>query len=163
MPDPSQPSRPAPDATKVVGNAIQDLTAARLGRGLMPLGVLAVAGGVQLATVGPAGPDGLALVGGASMSAAAMIAYGQRVVQLAFGRPARWWMTLAAVGSLIPPAFGVYVLGWRGLRTFALGGGWVDASLAILHGALGVWVLRSWLGVMQVERLARTMTVNTTK
>jgi hypothetical protein len=47
------------------------------------------------------------------MRAAAMIAYGQRVVQHAFGRPPRWWMALAAVGSSIPPAFGVYVLGWH--------------------------------------------------
>lgn len=144
----------APD--QVVGRAIQDLTAKRLGRAFLPLGVLTLAGLARLLVGGPGRPEPWVLLLGGPASAAAMLAYGVRGVQRAFGRPRRGWMRLAAVGGLVPPAFGLYVLGWLGLREMARGGA---AALAIgaLLAALALWTLGGWLRLLEVQRLADTM------
>lgn len=86
-----------------------------------------------------------------------MLAPGLRVVQRAFGRPRRWWMRLASVGSLVPPALSLWVIGWLGLRRLAHWSrpGPVLAGLA--WSVLGAWVLKSWLRIVELERLAVVM------
>jgi hypothetical protein len=140
-----------------VGDAIQALMAARLGRGFVPLGVL-FAMGLGAWLLGA--PGGQALAFGAILAGAAMLSYGLRIVQRALGRPHRAWMSLAMAASVVPPAFALYVLGWRGLRALAGAGSPGSLALATLLFALGVWVLRVWMRVVEVERLAQIMTTN---
>ena len=147
----------APHAGAVVGRAIQDLTVARLGRGFVPLAVLFAAGAVGVLRASSAG-WWTAL--GALATSAVMLAYGLRTVQRTFGRDHRTWMSAALVGSVVPPIYGVYVLGWRGLRELATGGGWPELTAAIVFTGMGVWVLHTWLRIVEVERLARVMTSN---
>lgn len=158
-PDSPHPSQaPPPDSTpeQVVGRAIQDLTAARLGRGFIPLGILALVGVGELALAGLARPGGWVLMVGAPLAGVAMLAYGLRGVQRAFGRPERPWMALAGAGSLLPLLFGLYVVGWRGLREMARGG-WAPVVGGLALTLLGGWVLRAWVRVLEVQRLAETM------
>ena len=152
--------RPAPgpetDPGQIVGRAIQDLTAARLGRGFVPLGILALTGLVDLVLGGLGRVQGWALLLGAPVAAGAMLAYGLRGVQQAFGRPDRPWMALAAGGALLPLAFGLYVLGWLGLRGMAQGGA-ASLALGAFLALLGGWALHGWVRVMEVRRLAEAM------
>jgi hypothetical protein len=69
-------------------------------------------------------------------------------------------MTLAFVGSVVPPGFGLWVLGWEGLRVLSTGPAGPGLLIAILHTGLGVWVLRTWLKVLEIERLAQIMLLN---
>lgn len=146
-----------PDTRAVVADAIQNLTAARLGRGFVPLAILFGAGGVGLLRSTGAG---VWTAVGAIVASAAMLAYGLRTVQRALGRAHRPWMSLAMLASVVPPAYALYVLAWRGLRGFALGTGVEEIVSAILFVILGVWVLRAWMGVVEIERLAQVMSVN---
>lgn len=145
---------------QVVGRAIQDIAAARLGRAFLPLALLFLVGVAEALDRTPWSPSALLLSLGALATGGTMLAYGLRVVQRAFGRPQRAWMSLAMVGSLVPPAFAVYVLGWRGLRLLFAGAGWGSAVVALLFTATGVWVMRSWMKVVEVERLARAMSID---
>jgi hypothetical protein len=70
-------------------------------------------------------------------------------------------MGAALVGSTVPPAYGVYVFGWHGLRGLAQGGGAGAVLIAILLTGAGVWVLRSWMRIVEVERLAGVMAMDT--
>ncbi len=88
-----------------------------------------------------------------------MLAYGLRIVQRALGRPHHAWMALAMATSVIPPFYALYVVGWRGLRGLALAPSWPAVVTATLSVALGVWVLRGWMKVVEIERLARIMTL----
>lgn len=153
--DPSTPQ----STSQVVGRAIQDIAAARLGRGFLPLAVLLVVGVVELATAGFGRVDALVLVVGAPVSAGAMLAYGLRSVQRAFGREARPWMAFAVAGSVLPPTFGLYVLGWRGLRMLAAWEGPGSVLLAGLFSVVGFWILRSWMKLVEVDGLARVMSL----
>lgn len=154
MPEAPQPPLP-PSALQAVGRAVQDLAAVRLGRGFIPLTLLFLLGVGQMLT----GSPGFPVAVGAPVSAAAMLAYGLRVVQRAFGRAARPWMVLAVLGSLIPPLFGVYVMGWRGLRVVAQASGPGSILSGLVMVALGVWVLRSWVQLLELHRLADAMAV----
>jgi hypothetical protein len=152
-------SAPSSDATTpdlVVGRVIQDLTAKRLGRAFLPVAVLTLAGLARLVLGGLGRPEPWVLALGGPLTAATMLAYGIRGVQRAFGRPRRPWMSVVGVASLVPPVFGVYVLGWLGLREMARGGAGSLATGALL-AALGVWTLLGWLRIMEVQRLADTM------
>lgn len=142
------------DVGAVVRTAIQDLVAARLGRGFVPLVGLFFAGLVGLFASRPAAAP---MAVGALASAACMLAYGLAIVDSTFGRlgGVRGVMTIAC--SVVPPLYGVFVVGWPGLRGFTLGAGWIDLAVATLNVVLGVWVLRSWLRVVEVRRLARAM------
>jgi hypothetical protein len=141
-----------------VGTAIQDLAAARLGRSFLPCGLLTLAGGAWLALDG--GASAIVLLLGAPATAVAMLAFVQRVVQRTFGRPRRLWMTVAAVGSIVATVYGVWGVGWVGLRGVATADGSVGTVAAILIGLAGVWLLREWTRVAQVQRLARVMSAN---
>ena len=149
-----------PSTRQVVGAAIQNLIAVRLGRGFLPVAAVGCVGVAEVLFGTPPRAHGWALGLGALATAAAMLGYGLRIVQRAFGRPARWWMGAALVGSLVPPVFGVYVLGWQGLRRLAEGGSAAAMVLAILLTGAGVWLLRSWMRIVEVERLAGVMVVD---
>lgn len=157
MPAPTPDIPEQPDPQQVIGKAVQDLTAARLGKGFLPLGILAVGGLGHALYTGVWSAGALGLLFGAPLTAAAMLAYGLRGVQHAFGRPQRPWMYAAMAGSLLPLCFSVYVLAWRGLRGLARGGESADYAVAILFTLVGVWLLRSWMALVEVERLARAM------
>lgn len=146
-----------PDARAVVADAIQSLTAARLGRAFIPLAVLFAAGGVAFAR---SGDTGLWTALGAVASSAVMLAYGLRTVQRTLGRSHRPWMSLVMLASVLPPAYALYVLGWRGLRGLTFSSGPEGMAAAILYVALGVWVLRTWLRIVEIERLAQVMSMN---
>jgi hypothetical protein len=154
--EPSHPDRPK-DPARAVGDAIQNLVAVRLGRGFLPLALLFALGMVHL-VVGS--EDGLVVALGAVLTSGAMLAYGLRTAQRALGRPEKGWMMAATVGGIVPPLYGMYVLAWRGLRAVAVGGTAAAFGVGVLHVALGVWVLRSWMRVVEIERLARVMTWN---
>ena len=143
-----------PSTAEVVGPAIERLMVQRLGRGFLPVGFLGAAGLGRALQVGvDATTGGLTL--GAIVVAAAMLAYGMRVVQRAAGRPDRPWMAAAGVGSLVPLGYGAWILGWLGLR--GLGAGGWETVVAIVYTLLGVWLLRAWLRVVEVRRLAAAM------
>jgi len=143
-----------PDAVPLIGQAIENLAAARVGRALFPLGLLFLVGVGEMM----AGVRGWVLAGGAPLAAAAMLAHGMRVVQRSVGRPRRPWMILASVGGVVPLALGLYVFGWRGLRglsTFAGPRGVVEGLFFTL---VGLWVLRAWTKLLELASLADAMT-----
>lgn len=143
---------------QVVATAVQNLVAARLGRGFLPLALIFVIGVVEFFTA--SSQVSLALPLGAIGAASAMLAYGLRISQRAFARPHRTWMSLAMLGSVVPPLFALYVLGWRGLRQLAAGGGASGLGIGIAFAVLGTWAMRSWMKVVEVERLAQVMTMD---
>ena len=142
---------------QAVGQAIQGLTAARLGRGFIPLGVLALAGVVQAVRGSGGLAEGLVLGFGALAASVAMLGFGLRISQLAFGLPERAWMRLAMWGSLVPPVYAVYVLAWRGLGEFVTGSGASGFFAAIFFATMGGWAMRSWMRVSEVQRLSKVM------
>ena len=157
MPEPWQ-QQPSLAPQLAVATRIQDLVATRLGRGFVPLGLLFGAGVVQLFMAGLTSAEALTLTLGAAAAASAMLAYGQRIVRQTFRRPHRVWMSVAVWGSLVPPAFAVYVLGWRGLRLLAAGS-LPGFGAGLAFAALGTWCMRSWMKVVEIDRLARIMSV----
>ncbi len=140
-----------------MGRVIQDLMAGRLGRGFLPLGVLSVVGLLELLSIDFIAGDGLVLVLGAIAAGVAMLSYGLRVSQLAFGRAKRPWMSAAMLFSLIPPGFAVYVLAWRGLRLFVVGTGVSGLATAGFFTVAGAWTMYYWNKVAELERLSLAM------
>lgn len=148
----------AEETRKVVATAVQDLVAKRLGRGFVPLASLFVVGIAQRLVAPSGGALWLSL--GALAAAGAMLAYGLRISQRAFGRPHRAWMSWAMLGSLVPPLFSLYVLAWLGLRRMAAGEGLTGLAVGIAFAAMGTWAMRCWMKVVEVERLAQVMTTD---
>jgi len=132
--------------------------AARLGRAFVPLSILFVTGVVEYFALQREGAPLLSL--GAVGAAATVLAYGLRISQQAFARPHKAWMSGAMLGSLVPPLFALYVLGWRGLRQLATGEGLSDFGVGIAFAVVGTWAMRSWMKVVEVERLAQVMTMD---
>ena len=153
MTEPWQQKDPPVAPEQAVGRAIQDLMATRLGRGFVPLALLAVVGLLELAWLDFTGGGGLALVLGAVAAGSAMLAFGLRISQLAFGRTQRPWMSAAMLFSLIPPGFALYVLVWRGLRFFLVGSGFSGFAAACFFTLAGGWVMRSWMSVVEMGRM----------
>ncbi|MGD8319714.1 MAG: hypothetical protein PVJ02_04655 [Gemmatimonadota bacterium] len=145
-----------------MGRAVQDLAAARLGRGFLPLAVLALLGLGRVLVDGP-GASGLAILVGAPASGVAMLAYGLRAVQISFGRRRRRWMGVAAIGSLVPPGYALWVLAWPGLRTIARWEGPGPVIVGVVYLALGAWALRAWIRLLELQRLAVTMRLDATE
>jgi hypothetical protein len=146
----------AAEPVRAVEGAIQNLMAARLGRAFVPLALAFVLGFVRVLLSPPA--DVWVPIG-AALSVLATLGYGLRVVQRALSRPSRAWMTLAQLGSLIPLGYALYLLGWEGLRLLSFSS-LPQFAIATLHTVLGVWVLRSWMKVVEIERLAQIMLMN---
>lgn len=142
-----------PAALQVVGRAIQDLAAARLGRAFVPLALVFLVGLGEMLR-GGRGWD-LALT--APLAAGAMLAHGLRAVQQAFGRPPRWWTVLTPVAGILPLGLGLYVLGWRGLRTLAASSGLTTLFAGVFFTLVGLWLLRAWTRLLELGTLADTM------
>lgn len=143
----------------VVGPAIQRLAASRLGRGFLPLAVLLLVGLSEMIGGRRPGAGALLLALGSLASAGAMLAYGLGAVQRAFGMPRKSWWPLATAGGLVPLVFGVYVLGWRGLRLIARWNGVPSVAAGAAFVALGFWTLFSWQRIAELETLASVMTL----
>jgi len=139
-----------------VGAAIQNLIATRVGRGFVPLAMVFGFGVLQFANEGWT-PASMAVVAGSLLAAVAMLSYGLRVAQLAFGHTERVWMNFALWASIIPPVFSLYLLVWRGLRWFLVGEGLSGAATAIFFTVIGGWAMKAWMKVVEVERLAEVM------
>lgn len=156
MHEPSRSESPVAPA-QAVGTAIQDLTASRLGKGFIPLAILALT--AIVASVRGAGDLGAAMLLGMGALAAggAMLAYGLRISQIAFGREPRLWMNVAMLASVIPPFYALYVLAWRGLRGFVVASGIPGLASAFFFTLVGAWTMRGWMRVVEVERLAKVM------
>jgi hypothetical protein len=147
---------PVRAAGEVVGRAIENLAAARLARAFIPLAGVSLAGIAQ-ALSGLRVEEGLALALAAPLAAGASLAYALRVVQKALGRKHRPWMTLAAIASVFPPGLAVYVIGWRGLREVGTWSGPAGVAAGLGFVALGVWTLRAWLRILELQRLSKAM------
>ncbi len=145
------------DPTRAIRDAIQNSMAARLGRGFVPLGFLFIWGVVGMIRGRP-GADVLAF--GAVATSVIMLGYGLRIVRRAFGHDSKLWMKGVALLSVVPPLYSLYLLVWMGLRTLSASAGVGGFVAATLNVTLGVWVLRSWMNVVEVERLAQVMVVN---
>lgn len=148
-----QPPDLPPDALQVVGRAIQDLAAARLGRAFVPVALIFLVGVGEMLT----GAQGLELAFAAPLAAAAMLAHGLRVVQQAFGRPRRWWAVLTPAAGVLPLGLGLYVLGWRGLRTLAEYNGLTGLASGAFFTLVGLWILRVWTRLLELGTLADAM------
>lgn len=159
MSEPSDRHEHALEPQEVVGGAIQRLAAVRLGRAFLPLGVLLLVGLGEMIAGRVPGLDPLLLAVGAPASAGAMLAYGLGVVQRAFGRPPAWW-PLALAGGVVPLAFGVYVLGWRGLRLVARWDGITGVLTGVVFSVLGYGVLRACQRLSELETLATVMSLS---
>ena len=61
---------------------------------------------------------------------------------------------------MLPPAFGIWVLGWLGLRAVAEGAGLVGVMSGLVLAGLGIWVLRGWVQILELHRLAETMALD---
>jgi hypothetical protein len=151
MPPGPDPTPEQADATRAVVEAIQSLVAARLGRAFLPAALLFAWGAARVVR----GAEPWVAVG-AVLTSAAMLAHGQRTVQRLLHRERRW-MSAAALASAIPPLYGLWIVGWLGLRAAATESGLVAVTSAIAYVGLGVWLLRCWLKLLEVERLARVM------
>ena len=101
------------------------------------------------------GADGLWMALGAVASAAAMLWYGLTIVREPSRSAGR--LVVGLVVNVIPTAFGLYVVGWAGLKRLAATTSGLGVGVAILYVLLGVWVLRSWLRLREVRRLAEVM------
>lgn len=157
MPAPPDAPGPAPSPQQVVGGAVQELAATRLGRAFVPLTLLLLMGLGGILT--GRGTESFLVAIGAPLSAGAMLAYGLRVAEWAFGRPRRAWMAWSAMAGILPPTYGIWVLAWLGLRGVAMGGGLAPVSAGVVSTALGFWTLRSWLRIVELQRLAEAMTL----
>lgn len=151
-PPAEQPS--GADVSSVVGGAIQNLVAARLARGFIPLAGLFLAGVVGL--VG-AKAGAVWIAAGAVATAGCMLSYGLAIVASTVKPSGFLRASFNAVCGVVPPSYGVFILGWPGLEAMAASASAVGFLLATLYVVLGVWVLRSWLRVVEVRRLARSM------
>jgi hypothetical protein len=151
----SEPTDLPPPALQAVGTAIQNLAAARLGRAFVPLALLFLVGVGEMLT----GARGLALAAGAPLTAGAMLLYGLRVVQRAFGRAERRWMVLVPAAGILPLGLGLYVLGWRGLRALTALDGLPGMVGGVFFTLMGAWLLRVWVKLLELGRLADTMVV----
>jgi hypothetical protein len=156
---PESSPEPSQVTGAVVGPAIQRLAAARLGRGFLPLGVLLLVGLSEMIGSRRPGAGAFLLALGALASAGAMLAYGLGAAQRAFGLPRKSWWPLATAGGLVPLVFGVYVLGWRGLRLIARWDGVPGVAAGAAFVALGLWTLVSWQRLAELETLATAMTL----
>lgn len=154
MPSGQESTPEQADAARAVVDAIQNLVAARLGRAFLPAALLFAWGAVDGLRGGEA-----AVAPGALLTSAAMLAYGLRTVQRVL-RQEHAWMPVAAVGAVVPPMYGIWIVGWLGLRAVATGSGLAAVASSILYVALGVWLLRCWLKLLEVERLAQVMAPN---
>lgn len=148
-----------PDPRSVVVAAIRTLAANQLRRGAPPLGLLLLYGAAGAVVYGVATADYLLLAAGAVLSAGALVAMAVRALLRARGRRERSWPGLVHVVALLPVAYGVYLVFYRGLRPLAsLPETWLwPAAEALAFVVLGIWILRVTWKLAEIVRLAGEM------
>jgi len=140
------------------GRVIRDHAARLLARGALTLVGVVLLAGTEWIVSGLAAPLAPWTLAAVPFSAGALFAIGWRGVRLAEGpdgSAASSWVSLLAVW---PAAHGLWMLGGPGLRRLARpepGWGWLVLGIAWV--LLGAGLLRDTLRVMEVARLARTM------
>lgn len=134
---------------EVIGPAIQKIVAKRLGRAGSGLAVISVLGLVELA-VGPQGVwTNLITILAPLACAGSLLVIGTRAVRRAFGNPPPRWSPLISVLGLIPLVFGFWLLTFRGLRAFALGG-----APSMAWFAWGAWTVLGYRVLIDSTRLS---------
>ncbi len=141
-----------------VARAVERLAAARIGRALPSLALLAVYGLVQSVRFGFGSADYLVVFLGALLSAASMVAYGTEAVNRVIGTK-RPWSGLIHRGSLVPYLFGGYLFVTRALQLMRpsdrLNLGDLVVTLALM--LVAVFCIRSHWKLTEVHLLAREM------
>ncbi len=141
-----------------VVRAVERLAAARIGRALPSLALLAVYGLVQSVRLGFGSADYMIVFLGALLSAAATVAYGTQAVKRVMETRSPW-SGLIDVGSFVPYLFGGYVVVTRGLQLVRspsqLSGGGLVVALALM--LVAVVCIRAHWKLTEVHLLAREM------
>jgi hypothetical protein len=143
-----------------VARAIQRLTARHVGRGFVPLGLLAVLGVTHGLLRGFRGAVAVIVFFGALASAAIMLAYGVQSVRRVLGRPPGAWAPLFWVASFVPYAYGIYVAFWLGFRRFSMTGFSMPTWELVSSSAfvvLGLLCVRAQWKLSEVHLLAQEM------
>ncbi len=144
----------------IIGPVIRNIVARRLGRAGLGLVAISAFGLVEMA-LGPSEPrTNLLTVFVPIACGGALLALGMRTVRRAFGEaPARWSPLISLLG-LLPLVFGMWLLAYRGLRSFAIGGAphvaWVAYAAWTI---LGYRLLRDSARLSEAGLLAQTMIV----
>jgi hypothetical protein len=142
-----------------VALAVERLAAARIGRALPPLALLAVYGLIQSIRFGFSNSDHLVVFLGALASAGSMVAYGAQAVKRVM-ETRNSLAGLSYLGSFIPYLFGGYLFVTRGLQ-LVRSPGQLDTGGRLVAVALmlvGVLCVRSQWRLTEVHLLAREMT-----
>lgn len=142
----------------VVATAVQTMVARRLARAFPVLGLLAVAGLVELVVRREPTVAIAVAAAGAPVSAVALVAQGLGIVRRTAGVQLRGLWRLARASWLLPLAYGLFLLVGRGLAGIAE----VEAMaaplwLAALYGLAGWRVLTHVGSVSETARLAAAM------
>lgn len=130
----SQPS----SGEVTVAAAVERMVVRRVGRGLLPLLPLGLAGLVEGIAGWSAWPSALLLSGGALAAAGGVVLYGHEVVRRSLGRPGGWPRRLRMVAGLVPYLYGLWVLTLRGLRPLA---GLVTGEVSAVRGLAALLLL----------------------
>lgn len=148
-----------PAVLPVVAPVLRDLTARRLARTGVTHLLVTLTALLELA-VGP-GRDWTragALVGGAAVSAGALLLAGWAGVRRGAGAPPVGWLRWAGAAGVLPWAFGLWVFGVVGLRGIATASGVLPrVAVGLVYAALGLGVLRDAVRVREVGQLGRFM------
>ncbi len=142
-----------------VARAVQRLAAARIGRALPPLVLLAVYGLVQSIRLGFTSSDHLVVLLGALASAGSMVVYGAEAVKRVM-ETRNPLAGLSYLGSFVPYLFGGYLVVTRGLQLVRTPGQ-LDTGGRLVAVALmlvGVLCIRAQWKLTEVHLLAREMT-----
>ncbi len=144
---------------QTIGPAIMKSMVPRLGRALVPIVIAWIVGWLQIARGAPG--SAAVLLFGAPIAIGLLLVLSTSIVRNAFGRPLRPWMAVAPLGGVVPIVFGLYVLGWMGLRETAAGGSGVEIGIGLAMVVLGGWILRAVMNVIELQQLARVMVAPT--
>ncbi len=141
-----------------VALAVERLAAARIGRALPALALLAVYGLLQSIRFGFASADYVVVFVGALLSAGSMVAYGTEAVKSVMDEKSSW-AGLIYAGSFVPYLFGGYLIITRGLelsRSFdPFDAGGLVVTLALM--LVAVLFMRAHWKLTEVHLLAREM------
>ena len=160
MGDATADPRGAPDPRAVVGPVIRDLVARRLARSYLALVGLGVVAVIEFVVVPEARTVALLTLGGAALSALALLARGMNAVRRVVEESAGAWSAAALLGGVLLWTFALWLLGIRGLRSLAMfEDGLVGAVFAVAWVGFGIRLLRDMIRVGDVVQLARVMIV----
>ena len=141
-----------------VARAVERLAAARIGRALPALALLAVYGLVQSIRLGFGSADYLVVFLGALLSGGAMVAYGAEAVRQVMETKSPWAGPIH-MASFVPYLFGGYLVITRGVQ-LVRSSGQMDGGRLVVTVALilvAVLCIRAHWKLAEVHLLAREM------